>query len=37
VSQIYHGVFPFFCLQLVVLALVTYVPSLSLYLPGMLR
>jgi C4-dicarboxylate transporter DctM subunit len=37
VSQIYRGIVPFVCLQLAVLALVTYVPSLSLYLPRMLR
>lgn len=37
VSQIYRGIVPFVGLQLVVLALVTYIPSLSLYLPSVLR
>lgn len=37
VSQIYRGIVPFVALQLVVLALVTYIPSLSLYLPSVLR
>jgi len=37
VSQIYRGIVPFVGLQLVVLALVTYIPGLSLYLPSVLR
>ena len=37
VSRIYRGLMPFIVIQIFALLIITYVPSLSLYLPGVLQ
>ena len=37
VSRIYRGLIPFIAIQIVALAIISYVPSLSLYLPNLLQ
>lgn len=37
VSQIYRGLMPFIAIQILALAIITYVPPLSLYLPQFIR